>query len=46
MHLAYTDEEEQLRSELRSVLRTSCSTTRPRRELRHAEGVGPFMRGW
>ena len=43
MHLAYTDEEEQLRRELRAYYDELLDEDTVR-ELRHAEGVGPVMR--
>ncbi|HEX6417645.1 MAG TPA: acyl-CoA dehydrogenase family protein [Acidimicrobiales bacterium] len=43
MHLAYTEAEEQLRSELRAYYDELLDED-TRRELRHGEGVGPVMR--
>jgi alkylation response protein AidB-like acyl-CoA dehydrogenase len=43
VHLAYTDEEEQLRRELRAYYDELLDEDTVR-ELRHAEGVGPVMR--
>jgi 3-oxocholest-4-en-26-oyl-CoA dehydrogenase alpha subunit len=43
VHLAYTETEEQLRTELRRYYDALLDDD-TRRELRHAEGVGPVMR--
>ena len=43
MHLAYTDTEEQLRAELRRYYDALLDDA-TRRELRHAEGIGPVTR--
>src|ERR687897_2583460 len=43
MHLAYTDDEEQLRKQLRDYY-DGLLDDDTRRELRHAEGIGPVMR--
>jgi alkylation response protein AidB-like acyl-CoA dehydrogenase len=43
VHLAYTDEEEQLRKQLRDYY-DNLLDDETRRELRHAGGVGPVMR--
>src|ERR687897_52591 len=43
MHLAYTDDEEQLRKQLRDYYDALLDDD-TRRELRHAEGIGPVMR--
>ncbi|HEY2998143.1 MAG TPA: acyl-CoA dehydrogenase family protein [Acidimicrobiales bacterium] len=43
MHLAYTEAEERLRTELRDYY-DKLLDDETRRELRHAEGVGPVMR--
>src|ERR687898_917201 len=43
MHPAYTDDEEQLRKQLRDYY-DGLLDDDTRRELRHAEGIGPVMR--
>jgi alkylation response protein AidB-like acyl-CoA dehydrogenase len=43
VHLAYTDDEEQLRKRLRDYY-DGLLDDDTRRELRHAEGIGPVMR--